>query len=121
MKETGRKIDFVSLERYAESKGYRVIFFNTPAGDIEVERYNCGNDAKETDAFVCKRTGARHIFINNDCSAEEKLYLLYHEIGHVVLKQIDYARLTTYNRILMDIEADTFAYFLLNAPRTKER
>lgn len=120
LKETGRKIDFVSLERYAESKGYKVIFFNTPAGDREVERYNLWEDTRITNAFVYKSTG-RIIFIDNNCSAEEKVYLLYHEMGHIVLKHIDYKRLSMFNKVLLGIEADTFAYFLLNAPGTKER
>lgn len=120
LKETGRKIDFVSLERYAESKGYKVIFFNTPAGDREVERYNLWEDTRITNAFVYKSTG-RIIFINNECASDEKVCLLCHEIGHLALKHIDYKRLSTVNKVLIDIETDVFAYLLLNARRTKER
>ncbi len=113
IKQLKGKVDFVSIEEQLKLRGYKVVFFNTPAGDIEIERYNLWEDTKLTDAFTYK-SSAKFIFINNNCSSEEKLYLLYHETGHVILEHIDYLRLTTRNRILMDIEADVFAYNIIH-------
>lgn len=113
IKKLKGKVDFVSIEEQLKTRGYKVVFFNTPAGDIEIERYNLWDDTKLTDAFTYK-SSAKFIFINNNCSSEEKLYLLYHETGHVILEHIDYLRLTTRNRILLDIEADVFAYNIIH-------
>lgn len=117
IKSLKRKVDFVSIEEHLKSKyNYKVIFFNTPAGDKEVLRYNLTEEANATDSFTYSST-AKIIFINNNCSCDEKLYLLYHEAAHIVLKHIDYPRLSTKNKVLLDIEADVFAYNIIHPPK----
>jgi len=106
------KISFENLEEYVNTFGYKIIFFNTFDGDIEVKRYNKEEIAKDTDAFTHCGT-AQIIFINYDVSSESKIYLLLHEIGHIVLGHIGDGKLFLRNKILIDIEADTFAYLML--------
>lgn len=111
------KVDFASVEYYlGEKYGYKVIFFNTLIGDREISRYNLTEDAKMTDAFTYSST-AKIVFINNNCSSEEKLYLLYHESGHIALGHMDYPRLTAHNKVLLDIKADVFAHSLIQPPK----
>ena len=57
--------------------------------------------------------GRNIIFINNNVPAEDKCYLLYHETGHILLNHIK-NRMSTKNNILLEIEADSFAYELIN-------
>ncbi len=106
------KIDFVSIEEYLDSKGYKVIFYNTPVGDSQLERYHLVEKAQETKAFTYCST-AKIVFIDNDISPEDKTYALYHELGHIEVGHLDYKRMSTINKILMEIQADAFACALL--------
>lgn len=106
------KIDFVSVEEYLNSIGYKVIFFNTPVGDSELQRYSLVEKAQNTKAFTYCAT-AKIVFIDNDISPEDKTYVLYHELGHIEVGHLDYKRMSTINKILMEFQADTFAYALL--------
>lgn len=113
IKSVKGKIDFVSVEEYLRTLGYVVIFFNTTVGDSELFRYCLTEKATKTKAFTYNST-AKIIFIDNNVSSEDKTYLLYHETAHIVLGHLDYGRLSTKNSVLLDIEADTFVYEILN-------
>lgn len=106
-------ITFEAAESYLKRIGYRVVLFNTPAGDAELERYNLVEMAQQTDAFTYSAT-AKIVFINNLLSAADKLYALLHEIAHIILKHLEIERLSTHSRILLDIDADAFVHYLLN-------
>lgn len=107
------KIDFVNAENFINSKGYKIIFFNTPDGDMELIRCNKKEEAEPNQAFTHCST-ANIIFINNNVSSEDKLYLLLHEIGHILLGHVGDGKLHTRNKILIDMEADAFACEVLN-------
>lgn len=110
------KIEFENVEGYLCRLGYEVFFFNTAAGDTELARYGQTEKAKTSKAFTYVGT-AKIVFINNRLSVEDKLYLLLHEVGHIALKHLDYERLSAHNRILLDVDADAFVYFVLNRKR----
>lgn len=111
-------IDFVSFEKYIQKLGYRVIFFNTAAGDRELMRYGLSEKASVSKAFTYYGT-AKIIFIDDNTSPEDKLYLLLHEIGHIVLGHLNYGRLSTLNGTLCDVEVDHFAHNVLEFQKIK--
>lgn len=106
------KMDFVSIEEYLNSIGYKVIFFNTPVGDAELERYCLTEKAQKTNAFTYCGS-AKIVFINNNIPPEDKVYSLYHETGHIILGHLECKRISTTNKILLEIQADAFACALL--------
>lgn len=106
-------VDFVSSEAYINAFGYRVYFYNTAVGDREIERYSLGEKAARVKAFAFCGP-AKLIFIDGNASAEDKLYLLLHEIGHIVLGHLDDGRLMARSGILCDIDANCFAHCVLN-------
>lgn len=107
------EINFVSAENYLASIGFKVLFFNTPIGNKEIDRYDLQEKASTLTAFTYCST-AHIIFINNNMSTEDKLYLLLHEVGHILLGHVGDGKLYTRNKILIDIEADAFTYEVLN-------
>ena len=113
-------ITFETVESYLKRIGYRVILFNTPSGDAELERYNLVEMAQQADAFTYSAT-AKIIFINNLLSAEDKLYALLHEIAHIILKHLEIERLSTHSSILLDIDADAFVHYLLNPQQSPSK
>lgn len=119
LKKSKGNIDFVNAENFIKELGYKTIFYNTIAGDAELSRYCLCDNAEKTDAFTYCGT-AKIIFIDNNASAEDKSYLLYHEIGHIVLGHLDYERISTKSSILLDIESDTFVHYILNPPKANK-
>ena len=107
------KTDFVSIEQYLKTIGYKVVFYNTPNGDKYLTKLDLLTDASAVPAFTY--TGAGNIiFIDNNASSEDKNYLLYHELGHIALGHMEDKRLITRNKMLLEMEAETFANYLIN-------
>lgn len=102
------KLTFENVEMVLNDQGYSVVFFNTPSGDIEIERYKLFEERDTLMAFTYLET-ARIVFIDGTLSAEDKLYSALHELGHIVLGHVN-SDLFNRNKVLLDIEADNFAY-----------
>lgn len=103
-------ISYPTLERYIE-KQYKIVFYNTEAGDAEIERY--GLEHKTTLKAFTLSASAKIIFIDGSLHTEDRLYVLLHEIGHIVLGHIGDGRLMTRHQLLTEYEADSFAYEVL--------
>ena len=111
----GDKLQLENVRKILYELGYSVIFFNTYSGDLEIERYNLHEEKNKLRAFSYSEN-ARIVFINNNLSAEDKLYSALHELGHIVLGHLQ-TDITGRNKILMDIEADNFAYSVIYRSR----
>ena len=107
-------ITFEAIEAHLRKLGYRIIFFNAPLGDAELQRYKLSEKAQKAKAFTYCCTTAKIVFINNLLSVEDKFYLLLHETAHIVLKHLEPGSVSMSNAILLDINADAFVHYLLN-------
>lgn len=101
------KKDSISAERFVESIGYKIVFYNTPQGNAEIQRYNLEQKAKISKGFVYSGT-VKIIFMDNSVHADDKLYILLHEIGHILLGHVGDGKTFLRNAVLIDIEADAF-------------
>lgn len=102
---------FETVENVLNEYGYSVVFFNTTVGDIEIERYDLTSEKNTLMAFTYFET-ARIVFIDGRLSAEDKLYLALHELGHIVLGHLE-SDIFNRNKVLMDVEAYHFAYTII--------
>lgn len=109
----GKRLTFVNVENILQSLGYSVVLFNTYPGDMELERYGLEEKKGKLKAFTYSQT-AHIVFIDANLHADDKLYLLLHELGHIVLGHVGDGKLVTRNQILIDIEADSFAYSIIH-------
>lgn len=112
----GDKLNFVNVEKILSDYGYSVVLFNTIPGDMEIERYNLQKKALETKAFTLHQS-ARIVFIDGTLHADDRLYLALHELGHIHLKHIGDGKLFHRNKILIDMEADNFAYTIIKGEK----
>ncbi len=108
----GKRLTYANVERILKELGYSVIFFNTYIGDMEIDRYNLEHQKSTLKAFTYSQT-AHIVFINGNLHSNDKLYLLLHELGHICLGHLGDNKLGTRNQILIDIEADNFAYSII--------
>lgn len=107
-------ISYANLEQYI-GDWYSIVFFNTAYGDAEIERYNLQSET-ELKAFTYSQS-AKIIFIDGTLHSDDRMYLLLHEIGHITLGHIGDGMLITRNKILIEFEADAFAYEVLTRCR----
>lgn len=96
--------------------GYVVVLFNTPEGDVEIERYNLITERIVLKAFTYYET-ARIVFIDANLHPEDRLYLLLHELGHIALGHLEGNKILNKSKYLLDIEADAFAYSIIRRRR----
>lgn len=113
-KQLKGNITFEAIEAHLKKQGYRIIFFNAPLGDAELQRYKLSEKAQKTKAFTYCCTTAKIVFINNLLSVEDKFYLLLHETAHIVLKHLEPGSISMHNGLLLDIDAYAFVHYLLN-------
>ena len=119
-KQLKGNITFEALEVFLKNIGYKIIFFNTPQGDVELARYCLTEKAQQTNAFTyCGN--AKIVFINGLMSVEDKFYLLLHEVAHIILKHLEPRTISMHNKLLLDIDADAFAYLLLNPQQSPRK
>lgn len=108
-----KSVDFENAKLFAESIGYRVVFFHTTKGDEIIRKTGCEEEAKHYKAFTwCKINNLIVIDYNQPC--ETRFYLLMHEIGHILLGHIGNNVQHMENPILMDAEASSFITAVLN-------
>lgn len=108
----GKKLTYVNVEKVLKELGYSVVLFNTPSGNKEIERYNLTHKKNTLKAFTYS-SNARIVFIDGSLHSDDRLYLLLHELAHIVLGHVGDGKLTTRNQILIDIEADSYVYSII--------
>lgn len=121
IKHTKGRINFNSVESWLLSIGYKIIFFNTIAGDVEISRYGLTEKAKIKKAFTyCGN--AKIVFIDGTLPSEDKLYLLLHESGHIALGHLNLKRLSTENDTFLEFEVvDCGRLFCRSHPQCRRR
>lgn len=114
-KELKKKIDFETVKAVLKSRDYTVLFYDPDEGCEIFNKYGIREYARSVDAFTFKKDDLKYVFIQRKPSCEDKLYLLLHEVGHIILKHSEKNSLISSTR-LCELEADTFAYTVLNPP-----
>ncbi len=112
----GKRLTVQNIEKELDKLGYSVVYFNNAAGDCEIERYELAEQKETLKAFTY-RCFARIVFINGKLPPDDRLYLLLHELGHICLGHLGSNDLMNRNKILLDIEADSFAYKIIRKRR----
>lgn len=112
IRELGGNVDYISIEERLRLMNISIILYNTPQGDTELMRYNLTDKALKLKGFTY--SGAvKIIFIDTKLSYEDKLYVLLHEVGHILLGHIGDCKLYARSKVFTEIEADAFAYDVL--------
>lgn len=108
----------ISLENLVyliEEQGYELIEFS-PDTIKEVgiiASFHLELFAKSAKAFTYKNADLKYVFVRDDLSANEKLYALAHEEGHIACGHLEKINVSPDN-IEDEYEANEFAHYLLN-------
>lgn len=115
-KDIRKKVDFNSISAYLQKRGFAIIFYDPDTGHKLLDELKLSDYAKSVQAFTVQSDISRFIFIQSNVPSEDKLYLLLHETGHIVLKHLN-SNMLVVNTRWHDIEADAFAYTALKPPK----
>ena len=112
----GKRLTFDNAEKLLNDFGYSVVLYNNPTGDLELERYDLMETAKDKKGFTYCEV-VRIVFVDSLQSPEDRLYIICHELGHICMGHLGSNTIAYSNKILLDIEADSFAYKLIRRRR----
>lgn len=101
------KIGIKEITSELESHGYNVVFFHTPEGDKLLEAYGLST-CRESAFTYCGKT--KIVFVDNALHSDDKICVLLHELGHILLGHIGNGNAKHQNVTMSEIEADAFVY-----------
>ena len=110
------KTDTTSITAYLQSIGYTVSLYEAKDEDNLIEKYELDSRAKIVHAFTVEEGNVKFVYVNNALSPENKRYAILHETGHIVLGHLISDDLIVNDR-LREMEAEAFAYMVLNPPK----
>ena len=110
-KDLKNDVNFKSVSTYLQSIGFPVVLYNRNNDNELLIKYNLLDFSRTVKGFTVFKKDFKAVFIDEDTSCEEKLYVLLHEVAHIVLGHIDKKNIK--DARLMEMEADAFAYQLL--------
>ena len=112
-----KKATYENLSRAAFEIGYTVALFNPGANDEDVQvlidALDLGKQTESSRGFAYADSNYRIIFINDSLSADEKVIVIAHEIGHIELGHLKTAYIIGKD-VEEEHEANEFAHFLLH-------
>lgn len=117
-KKLKNNIEIIQLENYIRELGYDVVYYNTKSGDETLFAYDLYEKSRMVRSFT-NVNGAKIVFVDGNEHTHDKLILLLHELGHILLKHLGDGNIARRDKYYIDLEAETFAYLVLNPPKRR--
>lgn len=113
----------ISIDTLEEKTGYRICFYNGEnlSGDSVIAILGLKEYADVQRSFCCQRDDKKFIFIQDNQKQKDKLFLILHEIAHLMLNHTDPDELSFERSQRQEREADFFADIILNYEKQKTK
>lgn len=111
-KKLKNKVNFETVKSYLQSIGYAVIFYNSDKDNEILNKYDLTEFSKTVKGFTVFRKDLHAVFIDENSSCVQRLCSILHEVAHIELNHINEKNIK--DSRIMEMEADVFAYHLLN-------
>lgn len=112
-----KKVTLSTVKLAAKTEGYTIVEFNNLVNDkdvnILVEALHLKEYVRTAKGFTYADGNYRLIFLHEDLNDSEKLLVLLHEIGHIVLGHLT-ANSVIGNDVLQEHEANEFSHYVSN-------
>lgn len=110
------KLEVLNVIDFLGTLGYDVIFFNeTDRADLSRHYGIKLNDTKAITYFG----DTRIVFVKDELSGADKLHLLFHECGHILLGHVEENQIHSIDSIQSENEAEVFAYEIMHYAKNK--
>lgn len=116
-------MNYVNLEHYITTKkNWKVILYHTKPGDDLLKRLSTNCDlfqySRDNTGFAYRTQNINYIFIDGNLDELERLRVLVHEIGHIMLGHLETCQINAGNRTQNEIDANTFVKYVLNPKKS---
>lgn len=109
-------VDYPTLKQIVDNMGFTVIEFNNILNDKDVETVVQNLGLEETilhsRGFTYADNNHRLVFVNEDLNDDEKLYVISHELGHIICEHFTRSPIIGMD-VKEEYEANEFAHYLL--------
>lgn len=112
-KYANRYANYESIKQFLHSKGYKILFYETDKENDILRKYDLLDCSKNVNAFTVCKGDLKAVFINQSMTAENEIYSLLHETGHIILNHLHIDKSLVSVR-LQEMQAETFAYRVLS-------
>jgi len=110
-------VNYSTLKEVVKNIGFTIIEFNNIFNDKDIEtvihNLNLGDDVLRSRGFTYADKNYRLLFVNEDLSDDEKLYVISHELGHIVCEHYSTSPIIGRD-VKEEHEANEFSHYLLN-------
>lgn len=114
-----KDVNVDSLSEIITKLGYTLVLFNKCANNDDVEtilnNLNLQEYILSSRGFTYTDSNYRLVFLNECLNDEESVFVLAHEIGHIVFNHVK-AGTVIGNDVQEEYEANEFVHYLLNPP-----
>lgn len=112
------RVTLDNLVYFIEKRGFEIIDFsriedNNEATRIMMERFQLTEVSRQNSAFLYVQGDLHYVFLDESMSANDKLYALAHELGHICLEHTR-AGSFVHGTFEQEHEANEFAHYLLH-------
>lgn len=112
-----KDVNIDSLSGIITKLGYTLVLFNKCANNNDVEtilnNLNLHEYILSSRGFTYTDSNYRLVFLNEDLNDEESVFVLAHEIGHIVFNHVKSGTVIG-NDVQEEYEANEFVHYLLN-------
>lgn len=108
-----KQLNFEAVEKHLNAIGYIVLFYDEYKNLEIIRSYDLIDYSKKCDAFTVNDGEIKIVFIRKSLSSHDMLFVMLHEVGHIIMGHLE-CNITTSNKHIQEIEADAFAYAVLN-------
>lgn len=99
-----------------QSQGYTVVPFNAVSNSRDISELaallGVGEYLRSSKGFTYADSNNRIVFLNEDLSEEERVYVLLHEQGHILCRHLCEGNILG-NDVVQEHEANEFVHFVL--------
>lgn len=119
LKHIKRNICYSSLCEYITSKGFIIVELHTDKGDDILRRFDYYDRYKEEKGITVMQKNISFVIIDSTMSVADKVRILLHEIGHIVLHFSDKRTFSDISGVERENQAEIFAYKAMNFSKVR--
>lgn len=111
----GEEVNFENIKHYLEKNGWTIYFYNDEFDDV-ITAMALSGVAKKSKGFVHRTTSRKMVFIKNNLDYLERLEVILHELGHILLEH----HISTKDLKVKEIEANAFVHAMFRIVENRE-
>ena len=119
LKYTNGNVCYSALCNYIQSKGFIVVELHTKEGDEILKKFDYYDEYSDLKGISIIGKSLNIVIIDSTLSAHDKLHILLHEIGHIVLHLSNRSTFDDISKVERENQAEIFAFKVQHFSKAK--